>query len=542
MKESGPSGIGAGIITWMLKSYADVITGFYPRKRAARRLVATLPDLPVEVPVPDSHAIFGWIGSLCSTPHRRPGTPEGHRGEEYVMERFQEFGLEDITREPIDITVWDARNWRLGVWDGEAEEDIPCFRVQNTAFTGKQGVTAPLVYVGRAWLPGALRRADVRGKIVVADVPFPTLPTGLVLKMLGGGYGVSDPDNEMSLGTKMKLVFVRGNFPGQFLNVDIDDTHLPLKDVRLPWDVYWRACRHGAAGVVLILSDMPTNSNTHFGPYDACMKPIPALWVGKYDGERLHSLAKRGARATLVLEGKEKPGVTHNVWGILPGKSVETILLHAHHDAPFQGATEDGCGVGQVLAQARAWSQVPREARPKTLMFLCAAAHFYGPALGAYDFVKRHKHDFLARTDVVICLEHLGAKQMVEKDREFVPSGELATTWVMTSSNKYVIASIMKVLKEHRLKQTAAVPYNFIAPVPTTDAFPYPFGGVQFLSWISQPYYLLNAEDTLDKIEVAELGPIAESITGLVKTFMALRSDKVREPATGMNKPLRFLS
>ena len=532
MQESGPGGSATGIITWMLKSYADAITGFHPRRRAARGLIDTLPDLPVEVPTPDAHTIYDWIEGLCSTPHRRPGTLEGHKGEEYVMERFQEFGLEDITREPIDITVWDARDWRLGVWDGETQVDIPCFRVQNTAFTGEHGVTAPLVYVGRAWLPGALGRADVRGKIVVADAPFPTLPTGVVLKLLGGGYGVSDPDNSISVGTKMKLIFVRSNFPGQFLNVDIGDTHLPLEDMRLPWDVYWRACRHGARGVVLILSDMLGNSNTHFGPYDACMKPIPALWVGKYDGERLRSLAKRGDRATMVLEGEERLGVTHNVWGILPGRSDETILLHSHHDAPFKGATEDGCGVGQVLAQARAWSQVPREERPKTLMFLCAAAHFYGPALGAYEFVKRHKHDFLARTDVVICLEHLGAKQVVEKDRELVPSGELATTWVMTSSNKYVIASIMKVLREHRLKQTVAVPYNIIAPVPTTDAFPYPFGDVQFLSWISQPYYLLNAEDTLDKIEVAELGNIAESITGLVKTFMALDSDKIRAPAS----------
>jgi len=520
-------GSGGGIASWMLKSYADMIGGFYPRRKEARSLVDSLPELPLEFAVPDSRSIYGWIEGLCATPHRRPGTTEGHRGEDFVIDRFEEFGMEDITREPIDITVWDARNWGLSVWDGERKTDIPSFRVQNTGFTGEQGVTAPLVYVGKAWLPGALKRADVKGKIVVADVPFPTLPAGLLLKLLGGGYGISDPDKRISLGTRMKLIFVPGNFPGQFLNIDIDDTHIPLGDMRLPWDVYWRAHEQGARGVVLILSNMPTNSNTHFGPYDACIKPIPALWVGKYDGEKLRSLAKRGGEATLILEGEERPGVTHNIWGTLPGRSEELIILHSHHDAPFQGATEDGCGVGQILAQARAWSQVPEQDRPKTLMFLCAAAHFYGPALGVYEFVKRHKHDFLARTDVVICLEHLGAKQMVEKDREFVPCGEQAITWVMTSSNKYVIAAIMKALKKQRLKQTVAIPYNLIAPVPTTDAFPYPFGDVQFLSWIAQPYYLLNAEDTLDKIEVAELGPIAESVTELVKTFMALDSRKI---------------
>jgi hypothetical protein len=516
------------ILSWMLRSYADALGGFYPRRREARGLVESLPELPLEVPVPDSHSIYHWIRGLCATPHRRPGTAEGHRGEEFVVHRFEEFGLQDIAREPIAIKVWDASNWGLRVRGGGKETDIPCFRVQNTAFTGERGITAPLVYVGAAWLPGALRRADVRGKIVVADVPFPTLPAGLLIKLLGGGYGISDPEKRITAGTGMKLVFVRGNFPGQFLNVDMDDVRLPLEDMRLPWDVYWRAHRLGAEGLVLILSGMPTNSNTHFGPYDACMKPIPALWVGKYDGELLRSLAKRGASATMVLEGEERPGVTHNVWGILPGASEEMIILHSHHDAPFQGATEDGCGVGQVLAQAGAWSQVPQRDRPKTLMFLCAAAHFYGPALGVYEFVKRHQHDFLARTDVVICLEHLGAKQMLEKEREFAACGGPAITWVMTSSNRYVIATMMKILRKQRLKETVAVPYNLLAPVPTTDAFAYPFGGVQFLSWIAQPYYLLSAEDTLDKIEVAELGPIAESITDVVKTFMALESGKLR--------------
>jgi len=492
-------------------------------------LVDTLPRLPVEVPTPDSTTIYGWIEELCSPPHRRPGTPGGHQGEDYVEGKFREFGLEGVTKEPIELTVWDAWAWGLEVHGGREVWDVPCFRVQNTAFTGEGGITAPLVYVDRAWLPGAFKRAGVEGRIVVADVPFPTLPTGVLLRLLGGGYGVSDPGKTFTPASRMKLIFVRSTFPGHFLDIDIGDIHLPLEDIRVPWDVYWRASRYGARGVVLILSNMPGGSNTHFGPYDAYMKPIPALWVGKYDGRRLRSMARRGAVATLVLEGEKRRGLTHNILGLLPGKSERIIIIHSHHDAPFQGATEDGCGMGQVLAQARAWSQVPREKRPKTLLFLSTAAHFYGPALGTYEFVRKHKADVLSETDVMICMEHLGAKQVREDNREFAPSGELATTWVMTSPNRYVIAGLMKVLREQRLKRTVAVPYNFIAPVPTTDAFPYPFADVGFLSFISQPYYLLNAEDTLDKIEVGELGPIAACITDLVKTYMALGSDRLSE-------------
>jgi len=517
------------IAAWALKSYADMIIGFHRRKKEALAFIDQLPEFGGEVTAPDSDTIFSWIEELCATPHRRAGTPEGLKGEDYVAEKFHEFGLEEVTRDPIDINVWSAVNWELSVQDDGRKVEIPSFRVTNTAFTGERGITAPLVYMERSWLPGAFKRKDVRGKIVVANVPFPTLPVGLMLKLMRGGYGVSDPDNSFSLASRMKLIFVRPSFAGHFLDIDIGDSHIPLGDLRLPWDIYWNACDHGALGVVLILSNMISNSSTHCGPYDSCMKPLPALWVGKHDGERLRSLAKQGATATLVLEGEKKRGVTHNIWGILPGVSEEKIVIQSHHDAPFKGATEDGCGVGQVMAQAWAWSRVPRHERPKTLLFLCTASHFYGPVLGTYEFVKKHAHGLLSRATVVICLEHLGAKQVVESGKGFSASGELATTWIMTSKNEYVIASLIKMLREHSLKRTVAIPSNLLMPVPPTDAFPYPFAGVEFLSWISQPYYLLSAEDTLDKIEVGELGPIAASVTDLVKTFMVLEGGRIRQ-------------
>ncbi len=56
-----------------------------------------------------------------------------------------------------------------------------------TAFTGREGVTAPLIYVGRGRLSASFWKKEVRGKIVVAEVPFPTLPTGRLLKALGNG-------------------------------------------------------------------------------------------------------------------------------------------------------------------------------------------------------------------------------------------------------------------------------------------------------------------------------------------------------------------
>ena len=179
--------------------------------------------------------------------------------------------------------------------------DVPCYRVTNTAFTPSEGVSAPLIYVGRGMLPASLWRRDARGKIVVAEVPFPTLPVGLILKALGGGYYLSDPEEIITPGSRMKLIFVRPNFMGQFLDLDLEGMRVPLQEMRLPWDVYWNAVKSGARGVVLILTNMVGDSCTHCGPYDACLKPIPAVWVGKEEGHLLREAARRGDKATLVL-------------------------------------------------------------------------------------------------------------------------------------------------------------------------------------------------------------------------------------------------
>lgn len=102
-----------------------------------------------------------------------------------------------------------------------------------------------------------------------------------------------------------------------------------------------------------------------------------------------------------------------------------------------------------------------------------------------------------------------------------VPSGKLATTWILASEGGHVLASAVKALRDNRLKRTALLPCDLLFPVPPTDAFPYPFTGVDFLSWIAQPYYLLSEEDTLDKVEVEQLGPIAQAITDLIRNLMA---------------------
>ncbi len=492
----------AGVLLTMAKRLPSI----WSIKREARALAKRLPEYEGEVPVPESDTIFSWIEGLCARPHRRPGTPEGHQAEMWVEEQFRKTGLENVTVDRVPITVWTAERWSLTV-EGE---DIPCFFTVNTGFTGPEGITAPLVYVGTG-KPEDFEKSDVEGKIVVADVPFPYLPSGIILKLTGGAYAISDPDGSISLGTGQYLNFVRMNFPGEFIE--------QLETYER--DVYRGSERRGALAICLILRDQPSRYNTHYGPYDGVMKDFPALWIGKYDGERLRDLAIQGKTATFVQAGSKEPGYMSNVWGTLPGVSDEVILVTSHQDSPFEGATEDAAGVAQLLAQAWAWSRVPEERRPKTLVFVAAGGHFYG-AQGGRAFAREHS-DIIDRTKICITLEHLGAKEVEERDGEYSETGRLALTVMFTSHDAEVIAAVVRSLERKPAKVTVPLPADFFGPSPTSDAAGYVLeSDVPVISWIGCPYYLLDSQDTLDKIEKSELRPIAETTTELVRTFMVM--------------------
>ncbi len=492
-------------LTRALLRLAGRLPSVWGMKIKSGRVARSLELYEGELSTPDQDTIYSWIQGICQTPHRRPGTECGHQAERWVAEQMREIGLSDVTMDPVPITVWEAERWSLRA----GSEEIDSFFVVNTAFSGPEGVEAPLVYVGEG-KPKDFKDKDISGKIVVAEVPFPYLPTGLLLKGFGAAYLVSDPGGSLTMGAGQYLNFVRQNFIGEATAEEASAN-----------DVYWNSYKRGARAICLILRDQPSGSNSHYGPYDGIMKPMPGLWIGKHEGERLRELAKEGARATLMLDGEKREGVMHNVWGVLPGVSEEVILVTSHHDSPFKGAVEDGAGVAQVLAQAWTWSRVPRDERPKTLVFVADAGHFYG-SLGGHEFARSHD-DIMDRTRILITLEHLAAKEVEEAGREYKETGDLALTVMFTSHDPTVVGAVKRALQEEPAKATAVIPADFFGRAPTSDASGYVLvAGVPVISWIGCPYYLLDEHDTLDKVEKSELEPIAKTTSELIGIFMEL--------------------
>ncbi|MFW9938628.1 MAG: M28 family peptidase [Candidatus Thorarchaeota archaeon] len=485
------------------------------RKRVERILSDTkVPSL--EVKAPSAEAIQKDLEDICKVPHRRIGTNEAHQIENFLVSKLKELGLESLKKEPIDVINWTASKWKLLISSNGNQIEIPCFYVLNTGFTNGEGITAPLVYVGTGQIKD-FKGVDVQGKIVVADIECPTLPLGKLIK-LAKLYYVSDPSNSIDSTTKLILTFVLSNMPPQALG-----------GKRREDSVYWRAFDRGALGLILILRDYPSNINSHWGPYDGVMKPIPALYVGKYDGIKVRELAQENSSlGTIILEGVQEPAIAHNIWGILPGRSEEMIMISSHHDSAFKGASEDGTGVAMVLAQLRAWSKVPKNDRPRSLLFCLSAGHLYG-GIGAEAFARKYRTTILKDVLVDVNLEHLCAKE-VEEDPEthnFKFTNNLAMGAVFLSQNENLVAPVVKVCKDYNIDKMMLIPDNFFATPPIGEAGHFATkADLKVIHWIRSPYYLLTAEDTLDKIDLDKLHSTAQCVTDLINLLMILPKAK----------------
>jgi len=479
------------------------------RKRAEQILQEAEPT-KLKVKAPSLEQIQEDLNNICKVPHRRIGTKQAHEIEDYLVNKCKELGLESVKKEPVDVINWSAKNWKLTISTDAENMEVPCFYVLNTEFTKNKGITAPLVYVGTGQEKD-FKKTDVSDKIVVADIEFPTLPIGKLLKLTKLFY-VSDPTNVIDENFEIILTFALSNFPPQSLG-----------GKRREDSVYWRAFDRGALGLILILRDYPSNVNSHWGPYDGAMKPIPAVYVGKYDGMKVRDLVQGGnAQGTIILEGIKEPSIAHNIWGVLPGNSEEMIMISSHHDSAFKGASEDGTGVAMILAQLRAWAQIPKDQRPRSLLFCITAGHLYG-GIGAETFARKYKDTLLKNVLVDLNLEHICAKEVVEdpNTQDFKITNNLAFGATFISRNVNLVAPVIKAFRDYNIENMIVIPDNFFATPPIGEAGHFATqSDLKIIHWIRSPYYLLTAEDTLDKIDMSKLHSTAQCVSDLIVSLM----------------------
>jgi hypothetical protein len=189
------------------------------------------------------------------------------------------------------------------------------------------------------------------------------------------------------------------------------------------------------------------------------------------------------------------------------------VIIGSHHDGPWASAVEDGSGLALVLAQAAYWSQVSQQDRPHRLVFLLNAGHMAGGA-GQHKFVETHRSE-LDHTVLEVHLEHAAA-DFAEQNGSLAPTGLPVTRWWFTSRIERLEATVRSAIEVENLGRSHIVPPTIFGEKPTTDGADFYVAGVPIVHYLTAPFYLFDAMDTLDKIHRPSLLPVTRAAIRII--------------------------
>ena len=453
--------------------------------------------------MPETNTIYGWAEDLVDLGPRRPGTENGTKAQNYVKEKFEEFGLENVSIIPAQTPLWQCDEWSLTV-DGK---EVDSYYMSNTMVTGeygdfsmpKGGATGELVYVGDGE-ESDFQKVDVKGKIVVANMQFTTIPYAL---LKADPFYYYDPDNTLKFG---------------------DSKMNPYSANTYPYNYYY-ALENGAVGFIGILSDYFDSNeyNNEDYSYLGTDMSIPGLWVSNKDGEKL--IAAAGKSATITMKGSNTEITAGAVVGYLPGKSEETVMVHSHYDSVTPGGAEDASGTVTELAMAKFFADIPEKDRERSLCFISMDSHF-----SDYD-----THDavidelFGNETNIVadVCVEHICNEMDVNEDGTYQLNGLVEPRIIFVAGGDALMEITKEEVTRHGLGRSILLPATALGEDVPTDADMFYQTGCPIVSLVSAPIYLYDNIDTVDKVAKDELRPTAECFSDITWRIMGLSLDEI---------------
>src|SRR5207253_3023593 len=194
----------------------------------------------------------------------------------------------------------------------------------------------------------------------------------------------------------------------------------------------------GAAAVFSILA-FPGNVTNH--PTGQTPPPWKGLSfsLGMSDGKVIRDMIEADqapkVHIELAVESRENL-TTHSVWGVLPGMTNENILIMAHTETFFEGASDNASGVATMIELARFYASMPKAQRRRTITFLTTSCHHAPCPNGGIQWVRKNMDSFFAKTALIANCEHTAMMQAYYIGPNLVGSNVVAAhRWYMQGSD-----------------------------------------------------------------------------------------------------------
>lgn len=350
----------------------------------------------------DGHAYWG----------RLPGTEYDRETMQLVKAEFDRLGLE-TSYQPYTIpSDWTPTSWQATYTVKGLEKTFESvFPVGTTAPTPPGGISAEAIWVGLGAAPDFIDR-DVKGKAVVI-------------------YSMFVPGGRSHSASRRARIF----------------------------NANMRASELGAA---MVINVMGVPGDAQFNPLGAPSAKfgIPLVTISQDEGFRLRDILGSGEKAEISLELNieiRKNVETANLFARLPGVSTEEVVIAAHTDGFFEGAMDNAAGLASGFEIARHYAALPREKRPRTLLFFIFPDHHHGE-VGLKLFEQNHDWDNVA---MALTIEHPAQTQLYWYNDDLMTSNAIgAFRWNALGSDRFV-----KTVKD-TLRENGVSIYTEMNPKP----------------------------------------------------------------------------
>lgn len=345
-------------------SLAALIAGASTRARADDAPLsgtALMADLTTICAVSDQAQAAGLLDY-----GRIAGSAEDSLAAAWIERRMRAIGLSNIERSsyPLPDPEWRAMHCGLTLQNaaGQTLDLSSAFTPDEALTTGPDGVTAPLIDIGRGD-EATLARLDLRGGIALLQSPV-------------AGIAYDHPARQI-----------------------------------VP-----RLMDRGLAGLIIAVrqpGDPQTRYAVQPGPLRFRANTLPWMTISGADAAAIEWFVGAGpasaTTARMIVEGHVDTGLSSaNVMGLLPGTGDGVVLVTAHIDSHWLGATDNASGLSLLLGLAAHFARTPRLTR--TLVFVATGGHHNGPSSGQKHLIAS-RPDLIERCDLVVNLEHVASRE-----------------------------------------------------------------------------------------------------------------------------------
>ena len=265
--------------------------------------------------------------------YRTAGSKAEFDTGEFLKEEMKRIGLSDIHKDELCLDSWEFEKAIMRFTDQAGKEHEFQLGAYQTEFVTDGWKDYPLVYAGRG-KEADYDGVDVTGCLVMVDINQ------------RDEWWINYPVYQAHLKGAAAVIAVQDNGYGE-----IDSEALNAQDIA--------------------------------GPKDA-----PAFSMSRKDAEILKAALKETPRITVQFDAKsvvKENMPSYNVWGTIPGRSEDMILLSGHYDSYFDGFQDDNCAIALMFGIARTLLEIGYKPE-KTIVFCCMAAEEWGIENSKYDW------------------------------------------------------------------------------------------------------------------------------------------------------------